>query len=86
MFHFRYNVHVVLNILQSIESFSSGQSTTLYAHSGELYASMKLEDQLSEDTPYGRLVLQSVSKVYLTKYVSGTKNPEKVILLGFFLR
>ena len=51
-------------------------STAKYAHDGELFARMKLEDDLSEDSMGGRLVLQSSHVAWVAE--AKKERPEKV--------
>lgn len=53
-------------------------STAKFAQGGELFARMKLNSDLSEDTSQGRLVLQNVSTVYLAPHDStaSENNPD----------
>ena len=55
-------------------------STAKFAQGGELFARMKLNSDLSEDTSQGRLVLQNVSTVYLAPHsgAEGASNAEEV--------
>ena len=52
---------------------SSSISATKFANSGELFAWFDLKDEISEDTKFGRLVLESVKSVQVT-----FENSEKV--------
>ena len=57
--------------LQCVDRFllmPSSLSTAKYAQNGELFARIKLNSDISEDTAYGRLILQNVHNVYLAKY------------------
>ena len=57
----------------------SSVSTAKFAQGGELFARMKLNSDLSEDTAHGRLILQNVNTVYLAPYdPTKEKDPEMV--------
>jgi len=62
-------------------------SAAKFAQDGELFARMKLEDDLSVDSVAGRLILKSTNLVWLAPHKSGSKNnalPKKVSwVLGF---
>ena len=50
-------------------------STAKFAQSGELFARMKLNADISEDTSHGRLILQNVHNLYVAPY--DPENPEE---------
>ena len=72
----RYNIKAFIQVVNSFMLIPSSLSTAKYAQSGELFARLKLNSDLSEDTSHGRLVLQNVSTVYLTRDMDS--DPEKV--------
>jgi len=62
-------------------------SAAKFAQDGELFARMKLEDDLSVDSVAGRLILKSTNLVWLAPYKVGTKNnalPKRVSQLALF--
>ena len=63
----RYNVKGQLQCVDRFMLMPSTVSTAKYAQNGELFARMKLNSDISEDTSYGRLILQNVHTVYLAK-------------------
>lgn len=54
----------------------SSLSTAKYAQGGELYARMRLADDLSEDSMAGRLILQSSNVAWVAD--GKRERPEKV--------
>ena len=57
---FRFNVKTALQLVNRFLLVpSSSLSGAKYAQGGELFARMKLEDDLSEDSVRGRLILQN---------------------------
>ncbi|CAG5131356.1 unnamed protein product [Candidula unifasciata] len=72
----RFNVTTSLQIVDRYLLIPSNLSAAKYAHGGELFARMKLEDDLSEDSMAGRLILQSSNVAWVT---DGKKErPDKV--------
>ncbi|XP_033763482.1 LOW QUALITY PROTEIN: helicase with zinc finger domain 2-like [Pecten maximus] len=55
-----YNLEVTIDCVGGIE-----EDTYLYAHTGELFAKVPLNDYLTEDTDAGKLILSSVRKVLI---------------------
>ncbi len=64
----RYNVKASLQMVNRFLLMPSSVSTAKFAQGGELFARMKLNSDLSEDTAHGRLILQNVNTVYLAPY------------------
>lgn len=50
-------------------------SVAKFAQGGELFAQLKLDSEISEDTAHGRLILQNVNTVYIAPY--NPKNPDQ---------
>lgn len=57
----------------------SSLSTAKYAQGGELFARMKLEDDLSEDSMAGRLILQSSNVAWIAE--GKKERPDKVTIV-----
>ncbi|KAK3765648.1 hypothetical protein RRG08_063685 [Elysia crispata] len=72
----RFNVTTSLQLVNRFLLMPSTLSTAKYAHDGELFARMKLEDDLSEDSMGGRLVLQSSHVAWVAE--AKKEKPEKV--------
>ncbi|GFS08344.1 helicase with zinc finger domain 2 [Elysia marginata] len=72
----RFNVTTSLQLVNRFLLMPSTLSTAKYAHDGELFARMKLEDDLSEDSMGGRLVLQSSHVAWVAE--AKKERPEKV--------
>lgn len=72
----RFNVTTSLQLVNRFLLMPSTLSTAKYAHGGELFARMKLEDDLSEDSMGGRLVLQSSHVAWVAE--AKKERPEKV--------
>ena len=70
----RYNVKGQLQCVDRFLLMPSSLSTAKYAQNGELFARIKLNSDISEDTAYGRLILQNVHNVYLAEY--SPKDPD----------
>lgn len=78
----RFNVTTSLQIVDRYLLIPSTLSAAKYAHGGELFARMKLEDDLSEDSMAGRLILQSSNVAWVA---DGKKErPEKVFIFNYF--
>ena len=71
----RYNVKASLQVVNRFLLMPSSISTAKFAQGGQLFARMKLNADISEDTSHGRLILQNVSTVYLAPY--DENNPER---------
>ena len=56
----------------------SRNSGARYAQDGQLFALMHLSDDLTQDTPGGRLVLNSCNEVILAPIQEDGKTPERV--------
>ena len=55
-------------------------STAKFAQNGELFAKLRLNSDLSEDTSHGRLILQNINTVYVAPYnpLKQEESPGKV--------
>lgn len=64
----QYNIRVSLELADSLSTSSAHATEAMYAQSGELFALLHLDAQISitEDTDAGRLVLQSCTHVWLS--------------------
>ncbi len=76
----RYNVKASLQLVNRFLLMPSSISTAKFAQGGQLFARMKLNADISEDTSHGRLILQNVNTVYLAPYDENnpTREPEIV--------
>lgn len=63
-----YNLEVTIDCVGGIE-----EDTYLYAHAGELFAKVPLNDYLTEDTDAGKLILSSVRKVLIAPINDSSK-------------
>ncbi|KAI8742129.1 helicase with zinc finger domain [Biomphalaria glabrata] len=72
----RFNVTTSLQLVNRFLLMPSLLPTAKYAHGGELFARMKLEDDLSEDSMAGRLILQSSNIAWIAD--AKKERPEKV--------
>lgn len=73
---FRYNVKATLQLVNRFLLIPGTLSTAKYAHDGELFARMKVEDDLSEDSIHGRLILQNCQTAWIMPDNSGADNSE----------
>ena len=85
MFHhspvdFRYNITTSLQLVNRFLLMPGALSTAKFAQDGELFARMKLEDDLSVDSVAGRLILQNCNLVWLAPHKESKKHhtPSKV--------
>ncbi|XP_063925906.1 probable helicase with zinc finger domain isoform X1 [Zophobas morio] len=76
----QYNLTTRLQIAHSylLSPNSMAASTAKYSGNGELFASVALSRELSEDTPEGRLILMHCNSVYLLPNPSDDRSPRKV--------
>ncbi|KAH9492798.1 hypothetical protein Btru_024739, partial [Bulinus truncatus] len=72
----RFNVTTSVQLVNKFLLMPSLLPTAKYAHGGELFARMKLEDDLSEDSMAGRLILQSSNIAWIAD--AKKERPEKV--------
>ncbi|XP_059155156.1 probable helicase with zinc finger domain [Physella acuta] len=72
----RFNVTTSLQLVNRFLLMPSSLSTAKYAQGGELFARMKLEDDLSEDSMAGRLILQSSNVAWIAE--GKKERPDKV--------
>ncbi|XP_013382941.1 probable helicase with zinc finger domain [Lingula anatina] len=72
----RYNVKTALQIVDKFILLPANNATAKYAVNGELFARMKLNTEISEDTSHGRLILQTVNTVLLAPFDPKKKNKE----------
>nr|XP_037287295.1 probable helicase with zinc finger domain [Rhipicephalus microplus]XP_037287296.1 probable helicase with zinc finger domain [Rhipicephalus microplus] len=61
----QYNVRVLLDITDNLQTSSANATEAYYAQGGELFACLCLDSDITEDTPAGRLVLQNCQLVWL---------------------
>ncbi|XP_012946925.1 probable helicase with zinc finger domain [Aplysia californica] len=72
----RFNVTTALQLVNRFLLMPSPLSTAKYAQGGELFARMELEDDLSEDSMAGRLILQASHVAWVAE--GKKERPEKV--------
>ena len=80
----RFNVTTTLSCVNRYLLMPSSLSTARYAHGGELFARLELEDDLSGDSMAGRLVLQSSQSAWIAE--GKKERPEKVYCFFFYLK
>ncbi|XP_041473482.1 probable helicase with zinc finger domain isoform X3 [Lytechinus variegatus] len=73
----KFNIRTTLQMATTFMLVPSRNSGARYAQDGQLFALMHLNDDLSDDTPGGRLILNSCSSVLLAPVQDG-KTTEKV--------
>jgi hypothetical protein len=81
---FRFNIQTTLQLVDRFMLMPSTFTTAKFARDGELFARMKLNGDVSEDTAHGRLILQNVNTVYLAPLQAGNgdeKTPNMVLIL-----
>lgn len=66
--YFRYNIKTSLQLVNRFLLVPGALSGAKYAQGGELFARMKLDDELSEDSAGGRLILMSSNVAWLAPY------------------
>ncbi|KAK3583585.1 hypothetical protein CHS0354_039403 [Potamilus streckersoni] len=77
----KYNVTTTLKLLDKFLLIPGTMSTAKYTHDGELFGKMTLDEDLSEDSVGGRLILQNSNVAWMTPRDSKDdqhKLPEKV--------
>ena len=76
----RYNVKSTLQLVDRFMLMPSTVSTAKFAQNGELFAKLRLNSDLSEDTSHGRLILQNINTVYVAPYnpLKQEESPSKV--------
>uniref|UniRef100_A0A0B7B1B5 C3H1-type domain-containing protein n=1 Tax=Arion vulgaris TaxID=1028688 RepID=A0A0B7B1B5_9EUPU len=72
----RFNVTTSLQLVDRFLLLPSSLSTARYAQGGEMFARLTLEDDLSEDSMAGRLILQSSNIAWIAE--GKKEHPEKV--------
>ncbi|OWF53235.1 helicase with zinc finger domain 2-like [Mizuhopecten yessoensis] len=72
-----YNLEVTIDCVEGIQ-----EETYLYAHQGELFAKVPLNDYLTEDTDAGKLILSSVRKIL----IAPTNNSSKTVFEAAIVR
>ncbi|XP_030840583.1 probable helicase with zinc finger domain isoform X3 [Strongylocentrotus purpuratus] len=73
----KFNIRTTLQMANTFMLVPSRNSGARYAQSGQLFALMRLNDDLSADTPGGRLILNSCNSVILAPVQEG-RTSEKV--------
>lgn len=71
-FYHRFNVRTSLHVISSFLLVPSRGAGARYAQGGELFALLKLNNELSSDTMGGRLILNNCNSALLAK-VNGDK-------------
>lgn len=61
----QYNIRVLLEITDSMQTSSANSTECHYAQDNELFACLRLDAHITEDTAAGRLVLQNCQLVWL---------------------
>lgn len=75
----KFNIRTTLQMATTFMLVPSRNSGARYAQDGQLFALMRLSDDLTQDTPSGRLVLNSCTSVLLTPVAQeGGSTPERV--------
>lgn len=77
----KFNITTSLQLVNRFLLMPGSLSAAKFAQDGELFARMKLEDDLSVDSVAGRLILKSTNLVWLAPHKPGSKNnalPKKV--------
>ncbi|XP_055954783.1 probable helicase with zinc finger domain [Patella vulgata] len=74
-----FNVKTSLQLVNRFLLMPGALSTAKYAHNGELFAKMKLEDDLSEDSIGGRLILQNAQIAWIALCKSNSDKPPKKV-------
>ena len=84
---YRYNITTSLQLVNRFLLMPGALSTAKFAQDGELFARMKLEDDLSVDSVAGRLILQNCNLVWLAPHKESKKQhtPSKVCI-GYCIR
>ena len=72
-FHCRFNITTSLQLVNRFLLMPGSLSAAKFAQDGELFARMKLEDDLSVDSVAGRLILRSTNLVWLAPHKPGAK-------------
>lgn len=65
----QYNIRVSLEVTDSLSKLTANATEAHYAQGGELFALLRLEAEITEDTLAGRLVLQNCQMVWLAPVV-----------------
>ncbi|XP_014771741.1 probable helicase with zinc finger domain [Octopus bimaculoides] len=73
----RFNIKVTLQIVNRFMLVPGGYRLAKFSSDGQLFARMKLENELSEDTMHGRLILQSANAVWFSSCYSFENNSQK---------
>ncbi|KAL1483428.1 hypothetical protein MTO96_050241, partial [Rhipicephalus appendiculatus] len=60
-----YNIRVLLDVTDNLQTSSANATEAYYAQGGELFACLCLDSDITEDTAAGRLVLQNCQLVWL---------------------
>lgn len=61
----QYNIRVLLDVTDNLLTSSANATEAYYAQGGELFACLRLDAHITEDTAAGRLVLQNCQLVWL---------------------
>lgn len=61
----QYNIRVSLDVTDNLQTSSANSTEAYYAQGGELFACLRLDADITEDTAAGRLVLQNCQLVWL---------------------
>ncbi|KAH6943679.1 hypothetical protein HPB50_025601 [Hyalomma asiaticum] len=61
----QYNIRVLLEVTDSMQTSSANSTECHYAQDNELFACLRLDAHITEDTAAGRLVLQNCQLVWL---------------------
>lgn len=78
---YRFNVSASLQLVNRFLLMPGALSSAKYTREGELFARLKLEDVLSEDSMAGRLILQNAQIAWVAPAVDtsdGNKEMRKV--------
>ena len=79
--YYRFNITTSLQLVNRFLLMPGSMSAAKCAEDGELFARMKLEDDLSVDSVAGRLILKTTNLVWLAPHENGSKSqvlPKKV--------
>ncbi|KAK7502369.1 hypothetical protein BaRGS_00006322, partial [Batillaria attramentaria] len=73
----RFNVTASLQLVNRFLLMPGSLSSAKYTREGELFARLKLEDVLSEDSVAGKLILQSAQMVWIAPASQNTADPSQ---------
>lgn len=77
----KYNLRTELRVVSNyiLSPNSTAASSAKYSANQELFATFKLAEELSEDTPQGRLILMHCQTVYLSSIGAETQGERRQV-------